>query len=108
FCFFMLAYIWMESFGWSLKKGVYANAFKETIPRILFTVLVLLLAFRVINFVTFLVLFSLSYLLPGIALFQVLRRTGEFHLTTQISVLTRRLKGKMINFGLFLFGAQFL
>jgi O-antigen/teichoic acid export membrane protein len=71
-------------------------------------VLVLLLALRLIDFVIFLVLFSLSYLMPGIAMLIVLKRTGRFHLTSQISALTRRLKSKIINFGLFLFGAQFL
>lgn len=108
FCLFMLAYMWLECFGWCLKKGVLSNALRETMARVIFTVLLLLLAFRVISLFQFLVLFSFSYLLPAVTLFIVLRRTGRLHFHTGISSLTRRLKGKMINFGLFLFGAQFL
>jgi len=108
FSFFILAYMWLEGWSWAFKKGVQSNALRETVPRILFTVGLLLLAFRVISLPLFLLLFSLSYLLPAIILFFVLWRTGELHLYTGISTLTRRLKSKMINFGLFLFGAQFL
>jgi O-antigen/teichoic acid export membrane protein len=46
--------------------------------------------------------------LPVIILFLVLRKPGQFKFVSQLSPLTMRLKGKMINFGLFIFGAQFL
>ena len=77
-------------------------------PRILFTILLILFLLHAISFLLFLVLFSLSYLLPAAVLFYKLRKTGAFNFHTEISSLTRRLKGKMINFGLFVFGAQFL
>ncbi|MEO6316419.1 MAG: polysaccharide biosynthesis C-terminal domain-containing protein [Chitinophagaceae bacterium] len=108
FSLFYLLYLWLESFSWSLKKGVISNALREMVPRILFTVLLILLIFNVIAFKQFLILFALSYLLPTIALFFILRKTGDFNFNTSISVLTMRLKSKMISFGLFVFGAQFL
>lgn len=108
FCFFMMLYMWMESFAWSFKKGVLSNTFKETIPRLLFTLLLVLFAIKLINFPEFLWVFALSYLLPLIPLFFVLRRTNEFLFNPVVSKVTNRMKGKMINFGLFLFGAQFL
>jgi O-antigen/teichoic acid export membrane protein len=46
--------------------------------------------------------------LPVVILFFILRRTGEFNFISTISPATKRLKGKMMNFGLFHFGAQFL
>jgi O-antigen/teichoic acid export membrane protein len=108
FCLFYLLYLWLEGFGWSLKKGVASNTLREMGPRILFTLLLILLAFRVISLTFFLLFFSLSYLLPAAALFFILRKTGEFNFITAVSSLTLRLKTKMINFGLFIFGAQFL
>ncbi|HTL10661.1 MAG TPA: polysaccharide biosynthesis C-terminal domain-containing protein [Chitinophagaceae bacterium] len=108
FCLFYLLFLWLESFSWSYKKGVLSNTLREMAPRVLFSVLLLLMAFRVISLQVFLVAFALSYLLPAVVLFRNLQQTGEFTFTRVISSLTRRLKGKMINFGLFLFGAQFL
>ena len=108
FCLLYLLYLWLEGFGWSFKKGATSNLLRELLPRLVFTLAMLLLVLDVINLFQFLVLFSLSYLLPAAILFFVLRKTGEFNFNTSISSLTTRLKGKMINFGLFIFGAQFL
>ena len=108
FCLFYLLFLWLESFGWSLKKGVFSNMLREMVPRVLFTVLLLALAFRVISLTIFVFVFSLSYLLPAVFLFYKLRKTGDFDFNSTISSLTLRLKSKMINFGLFVFGAQFL
>lgn len=108
YSFCLLAYIWLESFGWSFKKGVIANALRETFPRLLFTGLLLLFTAQLISFPQFLNIFSFSFLLPAITLFIILRKTGDFLFNPTPSSLTRRLKGKMVNFGLFLFGAQVL
>lgn len=108
FCLFYLLYLWLEGFGWSFKKGATSNLLRELLPRLVFTLAMVLLVLQIISLFQFLVLFSLSYLLPAVILFAVLRKTGEFSFNTTISSLTTRLKSKMINFGLFIFGAQFL
>lgn len=108
FALFYLAFLWMEGFAWSFKKGPLSNALRELGPRVLFAVAVILLILQVISFSTFIVLFAFSYLLPAAILFTKLRQTGGFRFTTSTSRLTHRLKKKMINFGLFVFGAQFL
>jgi O-antigen/teichoic acid export membrane protein len=108
FAFFMLLFIWLEGFGWSFKKGVVSNSLRETLVRLLFTVLLVAVGFHVMDSHYFFLLFSFSYLLPVIILFFILRRTGEFNFVSTISPATRRLKGKMMNFGFFIFGAQFL
>jgi O-antigen/teichoic acid export membrane protein len=108
FCFFMLLFVWLESFAWSLKKGVISIGAKETAPRIIFTILLALIAYGLINTDTFFILFSLSFLLPVIIVFISLRKTGKLHFYPHISTSTIRLKDKMMSFGLFLFGAQFL
>ena len=108
FCLFYLGFLWLESFGWSFKKGPLSNSLREMAPRLLFTALLVLFVLHAISFPVFLFLFSLSYFVPAAVLFYKLRKTGSFNFHTSISSLTRRLKSKMINFGLFVFGAQFL
>ena len=108
FCLLYLLYLWLEGFGWSFKKGATSNLLRELLPRLVFTLSMVLLVLHVISLFQFLLLFSVSYLLPVVILFIVLRKTGEFNFNSSISKLTTRLRGKMINFGLFIFGAQFL
>ncbi|HEY8397481.1 MAG TPA: lipopolysaccharide biosynthesis protein [Flavihumibacter sp.] len=108
FCFFMVLFMWLESFGWSFKKSVLTNGLRELLPRVLFTVITIFLALELVGQDLYMVLFALSYTAPGIILFVVLRRTGKFHFVNQPSNVTRRMGKRMMNFGLFVFGAHFL
>lgn len=108
FTFLMLAYAWMEAFGWSFKKTVTTNFLKETLVRILTTVLILLVWAGLIGKESFISLFSWIYLLPVVILMFVLNRTHEWKFNFAISHVTKRFKLKMITFGLFIFGAGFL
>lgn len=105
---FMLLFLWLESFSWSLRKGVISNGLKETVSRLIFTFLLVAVSLKIINISQFLAAFSFSYLLPAVILFFILRRTREFIFNPVISSVTTRIGGRMINFGLFIFGAQFL
>lgn len=108
YALFMLLFIWLESFSWSFRRGVLSNSLRETLIRFFFTVLLTLVAFRLISLEQFFLSFSLQYMLPVIILLIVLRRNKEFQFNYHISSVTWKLKGKMISFGLFVFGAQFL
>ena len=108
FAFFWLLFMWLESFSWSFRKGVISNALKETLARVFFSVLLLAFSYQLISLHHFFTLFSFLYLIPVIVLFFILRKTAAFMFVNSISPVTSRLKGKMINFGLFVFGAQFL
>lgn len=108
FAFFMLLFLWLESISWSLKKAVISNIFKETLTRLIFTVLLVALSLQFIDLHKLFTAFSFTYLLPFLLLFFIIRKTGEFPLVSQISPVTWRLKYKMVNLGLFVFGAQFL
>jgi O-antigen/teichoic acid export membrane protein len=108
FCFLMLGYIWLESFAISMRKSAWSNGLRELLPRISFSVLLICLAVNAISDKLFYAFFSFSFLLPVIILFIVLRKTKQFFFVPVISPLTNRLAGKMTNFGLFVFGAQFL
>ncbi len=106
--FLMLLYTWLEAFAWSLKKTVESNFLKETLIRLLTTLLILASWYGLISSRNFIDLFCFLYLIPVIILFYILRRTGEFRFVPRISKVTRRLKPKMMTFGLFVFGATFL
>lgn len=108
FALFFLMFMWLEAFAWSNKRGVISNSFKETLFRVFFTAIILLLGWQIIGFTTFMNLFALSWLLPALLLAIILIRHRELVLNFKISALTRRLKGKMMAFGLFIFGASFL
>lgn len=108
FAFFFLLFTWLESFAWSYKKGVLSNGLRETLFRILFSVILILFSIQAINFNQFINIFSLSWLAPAIILFFALREKKQFRFNFKISNVTKRLRPKMISFGLFIFGASFL
>jgi O-antigen/teichoic acid export membrane protein len=108
FALFFLLFIWAESFAWSFKKGVISNTLRELLPRILFFALLVFMGASLIDEESLYILFSLSYLLPFIILFALLRKEKDFVFNPSFSSVTLRLGPKMLNFGLFLFGAQFL
>jgi len=108
YSFFLLLFYWLEAFAWGLRKGVYSNFLRETLIRILTTVLILAFGFKFIDLVGFLTLFSLLYAVPTILLLINLIQSNAFSFKNfKISSVTRRLKGKMISFALFVFAGQF-
>ena len=108
YCFFILFFMWLEAFGWSFRKSIATNTLRELLPRLLFTVLLLLLTAKMISDNRFLQLFSLSYMVSGFVLFLILRKTKQFLFVPKISSVTDRLQYKMASFGFFIFGSQFL
>jgi len=108
FGLFILLFLWLESFSWSFRRSVLSNSLKETVTRLIFTFLLLILSLHIIRIHQFFTLFSLLYMIPVCILFYILRRTHNFKFNPTLSPLTLRIKGRMINFGLYIFGAQFL
>lgn len=109
YTFLMLAFTWLEGFSWGLKKAAITNFLREAALRIITTLLIILYAFHLLSIKSFFNLFSLLYLIPVIILLTVLIKSGQWKFSiVPISSVTRRLKSRMISFGLFIFGAQFL
>lgn len=104
----MLAFTWMESFGWALKRTVTTNFLRETLVRLITTILILFVWMEWISKEIFIELFSLQFAIPAIILLVVLLSTGEWGFHTKISKVTRRFGSKMALFGFFVFGASFL
>jgi O-antigen/teichoic acid export membrane protein len=108
YTFLFLLFLWLEGFAMGLRKGVITNFLKETVIRILTTLLILAFGFKFITLPTFITLFSGIYLIPVLILLATLIQTKEWSLRNfKISSVTRRLRGRMINFALFVFAGQF-
>ena len=108
YTFFLLIFCWLEAFAWGLHKGVITNFLRETAIRILTTILILLFGFNIINLTQFISLFSCIYLLPLIYLLYNLIQSKEWPIQNfKISNVTKRLKGRMLSFALFVFAGQF-
>ncbi|MEK0422700.1 MAG: hypothetical protein RLZ95_610 [Bacteroidota bacterium] len=108
FTLLFIVFTWMEAFSWTIKKTVVTNFIKETLVRILNSALILLYGLGIVNFKIFILLFSFTYLLPVIILGISLVKSCEWRFNlVAISSVTKRLKGRMINFSLFLFAGQF-
>ena len=108
YAFFLLIFYWLEAFAWGLRKGVYSNFLRETLIRILTTLLIIAFGLKFIDLAVFLTLFSLLYVIPSLLLLINLIQSKQFSFKSlQISSVTRRLKGKMFSFALFVFAGQF-
>lgn len=108
YTFFLLLFYWLEAFAWGLRKGVYSNFLRETLIRILTTLLIIAFGLKYIDLAVFLTFFSLLYVIPSLLLLINLIKSQQFSFKSlQISSVTRRLKGKMFSFALFVFAGQF-
>ncbi|NSL85503.1 hypothetical protein ECE50_001580 [Chitinophaga sp. Mgbs1] len=104
--FFILAYNMLEAFAWGLHKTIASNFLKETGIRIASTIILLLFAFSGISFTQYINFFWLPYAIAAIALFLIVRRTGELRLTGGISNVTRRLGRRMFVFSSYVFSSN--
>lgn len=96
--FFWLLFMWLEAFAWGLKNTVVPNFLKETVVRLITTVLIVLYAYHYISFNLFMWLFSLLYLIPCIYLLVLLIRSGKWRFNIGVSRLTKRLKPVLLKF----------
>lgn len=109
YSFLLLFFLWLESFAWGIKKTTQSNFAKETLLRIVVSLFILLYAAGLISINGFMHLYSLLFLAPALVLLAVLLRSGEWKFNfVRPSRVTQRLGRRMISFGLFVFGAQFL
>jgi O-antigen/teichoic acid export membrane protein len=109
YSFLLMLFLWLEAFAWGLKKTSLTNFLRETLLRIVVTLLIILFAAGLLNLNSFMQLYSLLYLLPVVTLLSILSRSGQWKINIiQPSKVSTRLGKRMISFGMFIFGAQFL
>jgi O-antigen/teichoic acid export membrane protein len=103
FGFSLLIFGILESFCWSIKRTVISNFLRETILRLLTTVLIMLFIFKVINYDTFIKLFSSLYGILVLILLIYLNQKKQLHISFKVSKVTRRFRKKMAVFAMFVF-----
>jgi len=106
-----ISYIFLylfEAYAWSIQKTVLPNFLKEVVFRLLTTVLIFLVIYKLVTFNTFITLYAYIWVLPLLILLWMLTRSGQFPINMTVSSVTKRLWKRMVVFSLFVFSGQFL
>lgn len=99
FGFSILIFSFFEIYAWNLKKSIITTFFREVLFRILTTVLIFLLSFKLINsFDVFIKLYSLTYGVIAISLFIYLLTKKKLNFTFSISRVTKKFYKKIASF----------
>jgi len=109
FTFLLMLFNWSEAFAWCIRKTVLSNFLKETVVRLLTSLLIIFYALKWIGFGSFITYFNLIFLVPVVIILVMIVRSGQIEIKWKpISSVTSRLRKRMLSFALFIFGAQFL
>lgn len=103
YTFLVLAFLLFEPIAWHAGKTVIGNILKETVIRILPSILILLLVFKWIDTDQLIGLYAFLYLIPVVVGWSLLLKWKAFPIHFKISSVTKRLKGRMFAFSGFLF-----
>lgn len=106
FTIFQSVFLFMEVYAAYAGKTVAANAIKELLFRALTTLCLVLLLAHAVSFEGFMALFACTYLPCALLMIIVVVRAKGFPVHTQLSSVTRRLRGKMLSFGSFVLFSQ--
>lgn len=104
FAFFFLCFMILESYLYTLKKTVLPNFMKETMYRLCVSGLIVLYAFKLISFDTFVMLFCCVYLLVVVMVVIYLLATRQLYLNFRISTVTKRLRKQIFTYVAFVYG----
>jgi O-antigen/teichoic acid export membrane protein len=94
----LLLYSMLEVFAWNIHKSIFTTFLRELFFRLLTTILIFLLSFRLItSFDSFIKLYAFSYGAVALALLIYLIWKKELYLTFSISRVTKRFYKKIIS-----------
>ena len=109
FGFGLSLYSLLEAFAWQLKKSVLTNFLKEIFFRLLTTILIVLIFFRVIKtFDLFIKLYAFTYIIIAAILLTYLIVTKKLHFTFTLSRVTKKFYKKIVVLGLYVWGGSLL
>jgi O-antigen/teichoic acid export membrane protein len=96
FAFGMLFFFVFESYSWAVHKSVVTNFLKETLFRVVTTVLIILYLFKIINFDIFIKLFSFLYFVILLVIIIHLSSQKLLPLSLEVSRVTKKMYKKML------------
>jgi O-antigen/teichoic acid export membrane protein len=94
--FFIMLYNLLEAYSYGFSKGVTTNLLKETVLRLCTLCITVLKILGIIDFHTFLLLFSLEYAVIVFILAWILKKEGNLWLTFRTSRVTKKYRKKII------------
>ncbi|MFT3907933.1 MAG: oligosaccharide flippase family protein [Ferruginibacter sp.] len=95
--FFVLLYNILEAYSYGFGKGVFTSLLRETLIRVYTTVIIVLKVFGVINFRTFIALFSLQYAIIVIILIIHLALEKQLWISFRTSRVTKKFRKKILS-----------
>lgn len=104
FAFGLLLFSLLEGYAWVLRKSVVSNFLRETGLRLFTLVFILLYWGGIISFHTFMILFSMLFLIIALILLGYFMRRGQVHFTFKKSRVTKKFKKKMFGMQVLIFG----
>ena len=104
FGFFITIYSLLEVFAWNIGKSVITNFLREVLFKILTSILIFLLSFKLISsFDTFIKLYAFTYGLVAIALAIYLASKNELHFILSVSRVTKKFYKKIASLSLLIY-----
>jgi O-antigen/teichoic acid export membrane protein len=104
----MLFFSVTEGFCWAVHRSIVSNFLKETVLRVITSILIAVFYFKLISFRQFIYLFAFQYLVIFLVLLAFLYRTGQLHFNFQISRVTRKYWKKMFNMQMLVYGGTII
>ncbi len=101
--FFILLYNIFESYALGFDKGVITSFLKETVLRLFVFIIILLKVFSLIDYKTFILLFSFQYFVIVLLLVFYLKKNNLFWLVFKSSRVTKKFRKKIITMMAFTF-----
>ncbi len=98
----------IEGFCWALELSIVSNFLKETILRVLTSILIGLFYFKLISFKTFIQLFAFQYLAIFLFLLIYMIRSGNLPIAFTISRVTRKFWKKILSMQALLYGGTII
>jgi Membrane protein involved in the export of O-antigen and teichoic acid len=99
FGFSILLFSLFEVYAWNLKKSILTTFLREVLFRLLTTILIFMLSFKMIHsFDGFIKLYALTYGITALALLIYLLSKGELNITFTISRVTKKFYKKISSF----------
>jgi O-antigen/teichoic acid export membrane protein len=94
----ILLFSMLEVFAWNIRKSIFTTFLREVMFKLLTLILIFLLSFKlIVDFDSFIKLYSITYGLTALMLFIYLMWKKEFHITFKISRVTQKFYKKMIS-----------
>jgi O-antigen/teichoic acid export membrane protein len=107
FGFGLTMYSLLEAFAWQLGKSVLTTFLKEILFRIITTTLILLSFAGVLgNFSVFIKIYACTYLVIAVILLAIMIGSGQMHITTSLSRVTKKFFKKILALISFVWGGS--